>query len=166
MSSISDASEPPQGSDSLKDLLSKASPLMRHGPGARGVGMAIAALGFSAGTLLGCEGIAFAEMLRPSENQLARDARPASNAKPVTDYIIFKDVPFGKGQVVTGWKYKDNQQDEPSQQFCYYSEALNLSSEILVWLGYDGRFRQPESPPPTLDVGAAFSNCVWRAVPH
>jgi hypothetical protein len=166
MLNITNASELSHSDDSSKDLLPKASPLMRHGPGPRGFGIAIAALGLSAGTFLGSGGIATAEEPRPSENQLAREARPASNAKPVTDYIVFKDVPFGKGQVVTGWKFKDNQQEEPSQQFCYYSEALNRSSEILVWLGYDGRFKRPESPPFTLDVGAAFSNCVWRSVPH
>jgi hypothetical protein len=84
----------------------------------------------------------------------------------VTDYVIFKNVPFGKGRVQTGWHFKDSEQKAPDLQFCHYVEALNASSEAILVLGYDGKFQAPESPPPTLDVKAAFANCVWIDLPR
>lgn len=102
---------------------------------------------------------------RPSPKQMEQNARPASNAKAVTDYVIFKNVTFGKGIVQTGWHYSDNQQENPDHQFCQYLERMNSTSRALVMLGSNGRFEQPEAPPASLDVSAAFSNCVWKNVP-
>jgi hypothetical protein len=103
-----------------------------------------------------------ANIPRPTEAQLAPDARPTSNAKSVTDYVVFKHISYGKGQVVTGWRYQGSQEEQPSEQYCYYSQQLGSSAEAVVWLGYDGQFKAPQSPPQNLDVKAAYSNCMWR----
>lgn len=99
---------------------------------------------------------------RPSPEQLAPDARPPSRARSiVTNYTVFHIVEMGSGHVVSGWKYGDNEQPEPSQQYCYYSQSAG-DLEAVVWLGYDGHFKQPKSGRPKLNLRAAYDNCVWR----
>ncbi|WP_428485038.1 hypothetical protein [Rhodopila sp.] len=97
--------------------------------------------------------------MRPSERQL----RGGSEARTVTNYTIFKQVPFGKGAVYTGWDFNSSSQDRPDAQFCYYAEQASKGGEYNdVVLGRNG---QPQQYQPTnaynIDAPAAYQQCVW-----
>ena len=52
---------------------------------------------------------------RPTREQMRSAAAPPSSTNIVTDYVIFKNVAFGKGRVETGWHYNDNEQTNPDR---------------------------------------------------
>lgn len=100
--------------------------------------------------------------LRPSPQQLQPDSRPASNVTPVTDYTIFKSLRFGRGEVVTGWRFRSNEDTAPWQQYCYYSQGSmdDSNSDTRYNVGLNGVILQPGGNFPG-DIQEAFSNCVW-----
>ncbi len=104
---------------------------------------------------------AVVDMPRPS--QIQADAKPASGAPVKTDVVKFKSVAFGKGEVITGWRFGDSSQDKPSAQFCQYREPEADGSLRLVAIGEDGqRVGLPNpSPFPSVDLQSAFASCVW-----
>lgn len=102
-----------------------------------------------------------ANMPRPTGAQMAPTSRPASNAKAVTNYTIFKTVDFPPGQVVTGWRFDDSTQETPSHQYCYYNRTIEENADAAIYIGYDGNFKQPRHVPNGVNITTAFQNCVW-----
>jgi len=98
---------------------------------------------------------------RPTPTQLQADARPASGAPVVTNFYRFKRVPFGAGEVQTGWVYESSDDRRPSEQFCQYLEGENGATRALVILGRDGVMTPRDSAPAGIDARAAFASCVW-----
>jgi hypothetical protein len=98
----------------------------------------------------------------PPPRQLQSDNVPPSNAKPVTNYAVFKHVQFGKGEVWTGWNFRSSADSAPSFQYCYYTEDLGsaYNASIKYDIGANYTMTPPKAEVP-IDVAAAFQNCVW-----
>lgn len=98
---------------------------------------------------------------RPTETQLGEGQKPASQAAVNTAFTVFKSVPHGSGQVVTGWNFSSSEQKSPTHQYCYYSEQIDGGSKLTVDLGENGRSNPAAKPRGTMDPAAAYANCVW-----
>ena len=100
---------------------------------------------------------------RPTAAQL-QDAKPASGAPVVSDFVKFNRVGFGNGEVVTGWRF-GKATDKPSEEWCHYREPQPDGTSRLITIGEDGhRVGLPNpSPFPSVDLQAAFASCVWTA---
>lgn len=101
------------------------------------------------------------ETPRPTEAQLGAGAAPASRAAVNTAFTVFKNVPMGSGQVVTGWNFTSGEQKSPQHQYCYYSEQIDGTSKVTVDLGENGRPLPATKARANMDPILAFSNCVW-----
>jgi hypothetical protein len=104
---------------------------------------------------------------RPTERQLGADSKPDSNARPVTNYTVFKTIQFANGEVVTGWNFRSSEDGTPSHQYCYYT--LESGTDDNVSLRYniaiDGT-RVPSGRGIPVDIEQAFANCVWFGSGH
>jgi hypothetical protein len=89
------------------------------------------------------------------------------NPPSITNFTVFKHVPFQKGTVMTGWEFLTSKQRMPTSQYCYYTEDSNDPGSdlpglsVVVHLGLDQRVDAPKSVPKNFDVAAAFARCVW-----
>lgn len=104
---------------------------------------------------------AAAPVPRPTESQLGENQRPASQAAVNTAFTVFKNVPHGAGQVVTGWNFASSEQKNPTHQYCYYSEQIDGGSKITVDLGENGRANPAARAHGAMNPVTSFSNCVW-----
>jgi hypothetical protein len=98
---------------------------------------------------------------RPTSNQLGSSAVPPSNATVVTNFTVFKTVTYGKGQVVSGWKFTSNEDLTPDHEYCYYSEGIDEGASVRINLAADGRLNLNGKSPATLNRTNAAANCVW-----
>lgn len=102
-----------------------------------------------------------APLPRPTEVQLGEGQKPASQAAVNTAYTVFKNVPHGAGQVVTGWNFSSSEQKSPQHQYCYYSEQIDGGSKITVDLGENGRANPAARAHGAMTPVTAYANCVW-----
>lgn len=98
---------------------------------------------------------------RPTEAQLGEGQKPASQAAVNTAFTVFKNVPHGAGQIVTGWNFASSEQKNPTHQYCYYSEQLDGGSKITVDLGENGRANPAARGRGAMEPVTAYTNCVW-----
>jgi hypothetical protein len=88
--------------------------------------------------------------------------RRAATTPTITNFTVFKEVDFDKGQVVTGWKFLTSAQKFPTTQYCYYTEKLEASLfDPVVYIGLNEELDPPKQPPQGFDIAAAFKKCVW-----
>jgi hypothetical protein len=88
--------------------------------------------------------------------------RRAATTPMITNFTVFKEVDFDKGQVVTGWKFLTSAQKFPTTQYCYYTEKLEASLfEPVVDIGRNEDLDPPKQLPQGFDIAAAFKKCVW-----
>jgi hypothetical protein len=88
--------------------------------------------------------------------------RRAAPTPVITNFTVFKNVPFEKGSVMTGWKFLTSAQKMPTHQYCYYIEELEASPlEPVVFFAADEKLDLPKQLPKGFDVDAAFKKCVW-----
>ncbi len=97
---------------------------------------------------------------RPTRQQLAPDAAPASKAAVRTNYTIFKAVRFGAGEIVTGYNFAPDG-TAPEHQYCYYADGIDRQSFKTLHIAAEGRYTAPLNPPPGFDAIKAAGNCVW-----
>lgn len=101
------------------------------------------------------------EVPRPTEAQLGAGQGGAGGAAVTTAYTVFKNTPYGSGQVVTGWNFTSSDQKVPQHQYCYYSEQLDGSSKVTIDLGENGRPLPATKTKANMDPVMAYANCVW-----
>lgn len=101
------------------------------------------------------------EIPTPTPAQLGANAVPDSKAAVLTNFTVFKNVPFGQGQVVTGWNFTSSEQKSPSHQYCYYSEQLDGTSKVTIDLGENGRYLPQAKNRANVEPTTAYTNCVW-----
>jgi hypothetical protein len=90
------------------------------------------------------------------------NARNASAAPAITNFTVFKSVPFQKGAVLTGWIFLTSAQRVPTAQYCYYNESGDNSDiSVRVNIGNDEKIETPKAPIKAFDIATAFSKCVW-----
>jgi hypothetical protein len=95
---------------------------------------------------------------------IPRSPSPKSLAqsRTISNFTVFKTVPFDRGDVVTGWNYLTSAQEVPTQQYCYYHQrGDNSDVAIQINLANDGIPDTERSAPKSFDYGAATVKCVW-----
>jgi hypothetical protein len=94
---------------------------------------------------------------------IPRSAPQSSAGVPnITNFTVFKSVPFQKGTVMTGWNFLTSAQTYPTQEYCYYTvNAETPGVGVRIELGTNRKLEAPEALPVDFDVAAAFDNCVW-----
>jgi hypothetical protein len=91
-------------------------------------------------------------------------ATPRTNAKIpiITNFTVFKSVPFDKGSVLTGWIFLTSAQKTPTSQYCYYVERdEDPDTSFKVDVADDGVIESTKNGPNSFDIAAAFRKCVW-----
>jgi hypothetical protein len=89
-------------------------------------------------------------------------AKPKGVIPTITNFTIFKSVPFEKGVVQTGWKFLTSAQRTPTNQYCYYDEETgNPDVDFKIDVGRDEKMLAPKTSSKPFDLVAAFSRCVW-----
>lgn len=85
----------------------------------------------------------------------------------VTNYVVFQNVAFANGVVVTGWRYATNTDTAPSSQYCYYEVRGAGGVAQVAFLENADRRRLPW-PPGDAALGLtatewndAMSRCRW-----
>lgn len=51
----------------------------------------------------------------------ATATQPTGGVPTITDFTVFKTIPFEKGVVVTGWSFLTSVQKSPTREYCYYT---------------------------------------------
>jgi hypothetical protein len=88
--------------------------------------------------------------------------RPESRNMELTNFSVFKRVPFDKGSVVTGWIFLTSSQKYPTKEYCYYTEdAETPGVKIDLILGENQKPEIPKTAPRNFNTAAAFYRCVW-----
>jgi hypothetical protein len=89
-------------------------------------------------------------------------ARPSGGVPAITNFTVFKRVPFDKGAVMTGWVFLTSAQKLPTEEYCYYTENTDTPGvNVVLDLGENRQPELPKSTPKNFDVTAAFENCIW-----
>jgi hypothetical protein len=92
----------------------------------------------------------------------ASATRLTGGVPTITDFTVFKSIPFEKGSVVTGWSFLTSVQKSPTREFCHY--AVNTETpgvDVRLHLGGNGKPEIPATPPTNFDISGAFERCVW-----
>jgi hypothetical protein len=80
----------------------------------------------------------------------------------ITNFTVFKRVPFEKGSVWTGWQFLTSVQKYPTSQYCYYTESSEISgADAVIDVGNDRKPVTSGKAPQGMDMSAAFNSCVW-----
>ena len=76
------------------------------------------------------------------------------------EVTVFNTVAFGKGQVVTGWRYANGTGKTPTGQYCYFSQATSDGTERKIDIATN---RVPDTAGRKLvpNFDAAMTRCVW-----
>jgi hypothetical protein len=110
-------------------------------------------------------GKASADVPRPIPEHVRQDEPPASQAVApagvVTNYVVFHNVRFGRGEVESGWEFKSSADALPSKQYCQYRDYPDDTRSVNFIIGRDGRLTLPATAPAGVDLRAAFASCVW-----
>jgi hypothetical protein len=99
----------------------------------------------------------------PSQEQLQLETKSKNDELPFTSYTIFKNVAFGSGRVVSGWKF-DLADNRPKFQYCYYVENIAKGVSRNVTIALNGSPRPPSTAAKlSFNIEGAVTNCIWYA---
>jgi hypothetical protein len=92
----------------------------------------------------------------------AASQKSQSTIPVITNFTVFKRVPYEKGSVFTGWMFLTSTQNYPTEQYCYYTESSDFSgADAVVYIGKDQKPDATVKAPEGVDIAAAFERCVW-----
>jgi hypothetical protein len=81
---------------------------------------------------------------------------------PITNFTVFKRVPFEKGTVMTGWNFVTSTQKSPTEEYCYYTiDGATPGTGVVLELGTNQKLEVPKTVPKNFDITRAFEKCVW-----
>jgi hypothetical protein len=82
---------------------------------------------------------------------------------PITNFTVFKSVPFESGHILTGWRFLTSAQTQPTNQYCYYSTELDTpSSSLRIDVATNEKLDPTaKDMAKNFDVVSAFDKCVW-----
>jgi hypothetical protein len=91
--------------------------------------------------------------------------RSPTRVTTITNFTVFKSVPFEKGTVMTGWNFLTSVQERPTSQYCYYTQNSEAPAlDAVVDIAHDEVQTAPKTMPNDstgFDMTAAFKKCVW-----
>jgi hypothetical protein len=80
----------------------------------------------------------------------------------ITNFTVFKRVPFENGYVMTGWVFLTSAQKAPTSQYCYYTKSPDDSGlDVVLDIAEDQKVETPKGIRKEFDMLAAFNRCVW-----
>jgi hypothetical protein len=93
---------------------------------------------------------------------LPQNTSASSRVPTITNFTVFKRVPFENGVIMTGWDFLTSNQKAPSSQFCYFSENADTSGlNVVLDIARDRNMETPRTIPKGFNILAAFNRCVW-----
>jgi hypothetical protein len=87
--------------------------------------------------------------LRPEENQAIK-----------TTVTVFKTLPHGDGEVVSGWKFASGDAKSPTEQYCYYSQKVGQGASTRQEIA-GNRVISVDAPVAPAEQAARFQKCQW-----
>jgi hypothetical protein len=88
--------------------------------------------------------------------------KSSPKAPVITNFTVFKSVPFGNGNIFTGWIFLTSVQNYPTSQYCYYTESSEVSgADAVIDVGDDQKPSSTGGATQSIDMAAAFNRCVW-----
>jgi hypothetical protein len=88
--------------------------------------------------------------------------RTAARIPQITNFTVFKRVPFADGVVMTGWVFLTSTQKSPTSQYCYYTLNGETSGlDVIFDIAEDQKIEAPKTAPKGFDMLSAFNRCVW-----
>jgi hypothetical protein len=88
--------------------------------------------------------------------------RASTKIPIITNFTVFKNVPFDKGRVSTGWIFLTSAQKMPTSQYCYYVERdEDPETALKIDIADDGVMESNKTASGSFDIAAAFKKCVW-----
>jgi hypothetical protein len=98
----------------------------------------------------------------PSVSTPSNAMSPPSSraARVISNFTVFKTVPYENGHIVTGWIFLTSVQKAPSNQYCYYTRSIDAFNVDLD-IAKDQKLETPKKVPEGFDVLAAYNRCVW-----
>jgi hypothetical protein len=84
-----------------------------------------------------------------------------SQKPTISNFTVFKRVPFEQGMIMTGWVFLTSAQKAPSAQFCYYTQNADTFGNVDLDIAKDQKMEMPRTIPEGFDILAAFNRCVW-----
>jgi hypothetical protein len=93
----------------------------------------------------------------------ASTSRANTRNPTITNFTVFKSLPYEDGKVMTGWMFLTSIQKSPTHQYCYYTtESSEVGGPGLrVDIGSDQKMETPKTLPKNFDISAPFGRCVW-----
>jgi hypothetical protein len=102
------------------------------------------------------------EIQAPTISIPQNTSRPSQTVPMITNFTVFKRVPFNNGTVMTGWNFLTSSQKSPSDQYCYYTENADSNGlNVVLDIAEDQKMTTPKAIPQGFDMLAAFNRCVW-----
>lgn len=96
---------------------------------------------------------------RPAPDVLAGSA---GETAVVTNFTIFKSVPYKGGSVVTGWRFASSGERRPSAQYCYFTQDLgDTDTAVRFSLAFDGVPNPKAIARKGFDPAHARQSCIW-----
>ena len=97
----------------------------------------------------------------PVQPQVATQAQKTDEGDAIKrEVTVFNSVEFGKGEVVTGWKYANGTGKLPSFQYCYFTEPKADGTEQKINLSVN-RTIDTNARRLLPNADSALSKCVW-----
>jgi hypothetical protein len=98
----------------------------------------------------------------PSVSTPSNPVSPPSSTTPriISNFTVFKKVPYESGYIVTGWIFLTSVQKSPSNQYCYYTRNID-EFNVDLDIAKDQKIETPKKVPEGFDVLAAYNRCVW-----
>jgi hypothetical protein len=101
-------------------------------------------------------------------------APPGHTGDPatVTNYVVFQNVAYANGVVVTGWRYATNTDPTPAAQYCYFEvRAAGGTAQVAFLEGADRRRVAWPGADAALGLGRpewdeAHARCRWFRAPR
>jgi hypothetical protein len=107
-------------------------------------------------------GKVLADPLPHPSAELLAGGRADGETSVVTNFTIFKSVPFQGGSVVTGWRFDSSQDRRPSAQYCYFTQDLgDTDTAVRIALAFDGEPNPKATPRKGFDPARARQSCIW-----
>jgi hypothetical protein len=86
--------------------------------------------------------------------------KPDTDPAIKTNVTVFKTLPHGDGQVVSGWVFPSGNAKSPSSQYCYYARDTDDGNSNRQNLGKDGVILFTAGVAPA-EQAARFQKCHW-----
>ena len=95
----------------------------------------------------------------PAQAELPQP-KPDEDHAIKTTVTVFKSLPHGDGEVVSGWKFASGNAKSPSGQYCHYRQNAGVGNMNVQHIAYDAVITSAAGVAPA-EQAARFQKCRW-----